>query len=322
MKLRKISSDFTPLHQGLFFGIDTESDTPSDLVVEIIDATTNEILASQQLRGVVTAEVNVAPYITPFTEYAPTSYGVSGFREAPTRACAIRVGEELSNILLVSTNKKPQVLPAMVTSMPKMRSISREESDELLFLVEREDNIVARIKTDTDDCVDLDYTTVSGAVVLSISPDDLDSNSHSIDVEILRNGEHLISLNYTLLPKHKGSYRLAWISEEGSIERYTFPIVAKRMCKSNKLEIGVGENRRTVRSSSESEVALISRYEPCATIESLARIVSSARVWIEHPLNNRKVVVKSSTIDSNLFGEPVCIELIISEDSREEAILW
>lgn len=321
MKLRKISSDFTPLHQGLFFGIDTESDTPSDLVVEIIDVATDKVLAIQQLRGVVAAEVNVAPYLTPFTEYVPGSYGVCGFKEAPTRECAIRVGDEMSDTLLISTNKSLHPTHTMVTAMPELRSISRGEIDELLFLGEREENFFARMKTDTGDYIDLDYTSTTGATVLTISPDDFNRDVRSIEVEVSQNGFPLASLRYTLHTGHKGSCRLAWISEEGSIERYTFPVVTKRVCKADKLHIGVGENRRVVRSSTEEEISLVSQYEPSATIESLARIISATKVWIEHPLGNREVAVKSSVVDSNLFGEPVCIELIISEYCREEAIL-
>lgn len=321
MKLRKISSDFTPLHQGLLFGIDTESDTPSDLVVEIINVATDEVLATQLLRGVVTAEVNVAPYLAPFTEYVPDLYGVSGFKEAPTRECAIRVGDEMSDTLLISTNKSLHPAHTMVTAMPKLRSISRGEIDELLFLGEREDNFAAIIKTDTNDYIDLDYTTVTGAAILTISPDDFNNDVSSIEVEVSQNGFPLATLRYTLRSQHKGGCRLAWLSEEGSIERYTFPVVTKRVCKADKLHIGVGENRRVVRSSLEEEFSLVSRYEPRATIESLAHIISATRVWIEHPLGHREVAIKSSVIDSNLFGEPVCIELVISEYCREEAIL-
>ena len=320
MKLTKNSPNFTPLHQGLLFGIDTEADLPSDLVVEIIDVSSNEVTATQQLRGVVSAEVNVAPYLRRFTEYQPTT-SKTGFEDAPTRACAIRVGEELSETLLVSINKSSQSVPAVVTTMPDMRRISPGESDELLLLVEAGDNLVANIETDTGETLTIDYTTVSGAVIFSIFADDFDAEANSIVVEILRNGEYLTSLHYTLHAAYKSSCRLAWISDEGAIEHYTFPIVAKCASKSDKRYIGSGEHRRMVRASFESELSLLSRYEPSAIIESLIRIISSERVWIEQSGRCREVAVVTSAIDSNLFGEPDRIELVISEWSREEAML-
>lgn len=320
MKLIKKSQNFTPLHQGLLFGIDTEAALPSDLMVEIVDTSSSEVIATQQLRGVVSAEVNVVPYLKRFTEYQPT-LSTTGFEDAPTRACAIRVGENMSEKLLVSINKSSQSMPAIVTTMPDTRRISPGESDELLLFVEAGDNLVANIETDTGETLTIDYTTVSGAVVFAIFADDFDSDSSTIAVEILRNGEHLTSLLYTLHALYKGGCRLAWISDEGAIERYTFPIVAKRTKKSDKLYIGSGEHRRMVRSSSETEISLLSRYEPSAVIEPLTRIISSERVWIEHLGRCREVTVVTSAIDSNLFGEPDRIELVISEWSRGEAML-
>lgn len=320
MRLRKISPDFTPLHQGLFFGIESETEEPTDIVVEIIDATTDEVIAMQQLRSVVSAEINVAPYIERFAEYAP-SHTSTMFKDAPTRACAIRVEDRVSETLLISTNKSLCTAPAVVTTMAEHRHIAFGERDELLLLVEAGDRLVASISTNTGDNMVMDYTTATGAVVLTIATDDCDSEAHYFDVKILRNNTPFASLCYTVRAHHKRECRLAWISEAGSIERYTFPIVAKRKLKGNKLHIGAGDNRRMVRSMLESNITLISRYEPSATVEALAQIIASPKVWIEQSEGSREVMVLTSTIESDLFGEPTCIALDISEWSREEAEL-
>ena len=321
MKLLKKSSNFTPLHQGLFFGIDTENSTPSDVLVDIIDATTEEVIAMQKLRSVVSAEVNVAPYLKQFTEYVPSSDS-TGFKEAPTRACAIRVSNEISEPLVVSTNNSAVVTPSAVTSLPLSRYITPEEIDELLLLVEENDTLVANIRTDSGDSLELEYTTTTGAVILSIASMDFDTMySRSIDVDVECNGEHLVSLHYSLIAAHKGSCRLAWISESGAIERYTFPIMAKKEYKSDKLQIEGHDNRRIVRSTFESELSLASRYEPQALIESLAQIISSPRVWIEQANNLKEVIVTTSAIDSNIFGEPSYIRLVVSERHKKEVTL-
>ncbi len=321
MKLLKNSQNFTPLHQGLFFGIETENEAPSDLMVEVVDATTNEVIATQQLRGVVSAEVNVAPYIERFAEYHP-SHSSTGFGEAPTRACAIRVDGEMSDRVVVSTNKTLQTLPTVVTAMPSSRHISEGEVDELLLLVEEGDNIVANIETDRGGNLTIDYTTITGAVIMTMAAKDFDADTTAIDVEILRNGEHFITLHYTMKAKYKGGCRLAWISESGSIERYTFPIVVKRECKSKKCFVGTGEDRRMVRATSESELSLVSRYEPSAMVEALSHIISSERVWIEEKEECREVAVITSAVDYSLFGEPDCVEIVVLEGGREERMLW
>ena len=68
MKITKISNDFTPLSEGIFFGVNSESREPSDLVVEVVDVATDEVVAVQQLRGVIEAHVNIAPYLNRFAE--------------------------------------------------------------------------------------------------------------------------------------------------------------------------------------------------------------------------------------------------------------
>lgn len=320
MKLRKISPNFTPLHQGLFFGIESETEEPTDIVVEIIDVTSGEVIAVQQLRSVISAEINIAPYLEQFAEYTP-SRGSTRFEDAPIRACAIRVGEEQSETLLVSINKSLYSEPAVITTMPQHRHIELDETDELLLLIEADDRLVATIETDIGDNLTIAYTTATGAVILAISANDFDSDLHSLDVKIWRNGDHLASLHYTKRTRHKRECRLAWISMEGSIERYTFPIVAKRELKSDKLHIGSGNDRRVVRSSLESRLSLISRYEPYATIEAISQVIASPRVWIEQTESSHEAIILTSSVDYDLFGKPTCIALEILEKSREEVTL-
>ena len=43
MKIEKISENFTPLHEGILFGIDTECEEPTDIEVKIIEMITRLI---------------------------------------------------------------------------------------------------------------------------------------------------------------------------------------------------------------------------------------------------------------------------------------
>ena len=64
MKITKLSDNFTPIHKGIYFGIETEESAPTNLEVEIIDSSTSEIVATQQLREVTSATINIAPYLS------------------------------------------------------------------------------------------------------------------------------------------------------------------------------------------------------------------------------------------------------------------
>jgi hypothetical protein len=112
--------------------------------------------------------------------------------------------------------------------------------------------------------------------------------------------------------------RLAWISGEGSIERYTFPTTLKSRRKSEKRTILMGEEQRVVASTTEQSTELNSRYEPRRTIEALIEIISSTKVWIECNDNLQEVEVLTSVTDHNLLGEPDSVRLTISQWRRKE----
>jgi hypothetical protein len=114
---------------------------------------------------------------------------------------------------------------------------------------------------------------------------------------------------------------LAWLSDLGSIERYTFPVIAKVERKSEKRVISTLENSRVVASETELLVSLYSRYEPQKTVEALAQIASSTKVWVEQNGEFSEVKVLTSTLKYNLFDEPSCVEITLSMWRREEVAL-
>ena len=114
---------------------------------------------------------------------------------------------------------------------------------------------------------------------------------------------------------------MAWISSRGSIERYTFPVTANRQRKAEKQTIRTRDRVGVVSSSTERRQTLVSRFEPRATIDALADIISATRVWIEEKGGFREVEVCSSVIDGNLFSEPDCVAIELIDGHREEVVL-
>ncbi len=322
MKLTKISNNFTPINEGIFFGIDTETDEPTDLTVEIVDARNGQIVATQLLRSVTYAEVNIAPYVEQFSAYQPSTHKFATIVEAPTASYYIRIGSELSESIILSVNQTAPTKSSIVSSMPKTRRISYGEGDELLLLVDAGDTLTVDITTDMGDGSSLEYITERGVASLFISTKEFSEETHSINVEIARNGELLGALCYHLIPSHKESVRLAWLSDLGSIERYTFPIVTKVERMTRKNTICTSNGREVVESSYARNASLISRYEPKPIIEALAHIISSTKVWIEEEGKFTGIEVLSSELTHNLFGEPCCVELSIATPERKGVMLW
>ena len=304
MKLTKISKDFTPLDVGIIFGIDTESDTPNNLQVEIVESLSGEVVATQQLRQVCQAELNIAPYIERFAERTPSQRPYTTFTDAPTATHHIRIGDATSHSTTTSVNRVQVATPALVSAMPHLRTIPQGGHDEVMILADEGALISANITTDKGEELSLDYTSPTGAVLLTLATADFALECRTIEVALSCDGSQIGQLRYNIAPNRKSAVRLAWISEQGTIERYTFPALTSATHKAD-----------------EHTVTLQSHYEPRATIDALAQIVAAPKVWIERNSSYREVEVATSTIDYNLFGEPDSIAIALSV-KRGEEVLW
>lgn len=318
MILTTLSHDFTPRNSALRFGIESESDTPQDVEIEVVDCDNDTTIARQRLRKVTSAEVNIAPYATLPAEHRPTQLVGTSFEELPTAQYTIRTDGVEATPIRISVNRCEVSAPTIVTTMPLNRTIAYGERDELLLMGGVDDHFAAHIESDQGDDLSLDYTSPTGAVRLTISTEDFERNIGSLSVEITHNGEWLTTLHYRVVKARGKSLRLAWISEKGSIERYTFAAIAKAQRKSEKHTITTSNGLQVVSSTSEQLLLLNSRYEPRHITKALAEIISSTKVWIERHNNLHEVEVLTSVIDSNLFGKPDSVRLTLRQWGRKE----
>ncbi|MBR4969955.1 MAG: hypothetical protein IKY57_07350 [Alistipes sp.] len=320
MKITKISNDFTPLHKGILFGIDTETEEPTDLLVEIIEGVEERVLARQHLRSVTKSQVNIAPYIERTAERTPSQLHNLAIVNIPTTTHRIRIGEVVSEGITTSINSDIVTLPSIVSTMPNSRRIARNERDELLIIANKGSHISITMTTGTNDGTTILHYATTGVALLSISPTDLGVDSGSMDVTVSCNDSRLGVVHYEIVPSFGKGVRLAWISERGSIERYTFPAVISSQYLADKHSIRTAEGGRVVSSTTRHIISTASRYEPHATAEALAYIASSPRVWIEDENGCTEVEVLSSTTNKNLFNEPDCVNIELLVWSREEVV--
>lgn len=321
MNLEKLSSNFTPRQQGIFFGIDTERDEPTDIVVEIINRDSNKVVATQTLRNVVTAKVNIAPYVDIPAYYEPTDCRVLSFVDMHTFRYAIRVEDIESEDIILSVNRTElKELPTIVTSQPFSRHISQGECDELLIATDAYSDLYAEITTNLGESISVEYYCKSGIVLLSVPIEQLDCTTRSFDLRVECNGETMGVVHYAVAPRRRGSVRLAWLSDEGSIEQYTFPISSRSFRSVGKRTASTLKGEITSQCNAKRSITVCSRYEPIATIEALAQIVHSPKVWIEEGDRWQSVEILSSDIEYNLFGAPASIALDVCLWQKEVAL--
>lgn len=322
MKIEKLSDNFTPLQQGILFGIDSESDLPTDIAVEIIEAKSGEVVTTQLLRNTTVATVNIAPYITGIDTLAPTTFDRVSFIEAPTATYKIRIDKVESEEVVVAANCcKIGSSPAIISTLPTLRRIARGENDSVLIKTNPGEAIYAEIESDTGETLQFSYAPQSELSMLVLSLEDFHNKVGSFDVWLYCNGTVIGTMHYKVVVPPKTATRLAWLSDNGSVEQYTFPSSVKHTLTSEKRSILTSEGISAAHSRAKCKITLASRIEPKATIEALAQIAASTKVWVKQHGDWKLVEVVTSEMNYNLFGEPshllfeVCLR-------QKEVALW
>lgn len=319
MRFCSTPQNFTPIEQGLVFAFTTESDTPSSVVAEIVDCSDESVVATLRLHDVTTAEVDIAPYIAPFVERKPLRSAVSMLCEAPTASYKLRVDGLESADVTVSLNRSKVVAPAVVTTMSSQRRLAHGESDEVLLFAEEGSCVEVVMESNTGEELRLEKVS-SGAEILTVVATDFGDDTQRVDVVVLCDGSEVASLCYNIVAPSGRGVRLAWLSSEGSVERYTFPMARTVTLNAERERVGQGEIVRTVACRSESRLEVASRYEPRATIAALSEIVASTKVWLVAD-EDIEVDVVTATTTQSLFGEPSAVALTLRLWQREES-LW
>lgn len=200
----------------------------------------------------------------------------------------------------------------MLTSMPARRTIRHGESDRLLIYAP--EPFAAEVEALADDgsvqTASYEWQGDAGMAVLRLRTSDFGLHTRRLTVRI--GGQ--TAVQYDLEPAGGSrTVRLAWRTDEGSVEHYTFPVMASRTLTVGRNTALLGGAATVTSVSRGEELALRSQYEPQATARALARIAASAQVWLvddERGIYEDAVAVESQ-MTTERFGEPVNVELTV-----------
>ena len=318
MKIEYSPNDYTPVEEGLCFGFSTESEEPTDVEVEVVNADTEEVVAVKLLRQVVSGEVNIAPYVERFSQREPQLVGEGGssLSQLESVRYKIRIGEVESESVAVSPIRCGFSAPALLTTMPLRRKIFCDGCDELLFAVQDNTDVKVIITPNIGAVKSLSYKAVSGVMRLLFTPSELGQDAKRIYVQIKLNAQELCCVEYEVLQRRGRSLCVAWESECGSVERYIFPMTYALRNEVTKQRVGDGNNLNAVAITRSKIVRAMSNYEPRNVVAALSEIIASPKVWFEYDGRWHKVDVVTSEECYNLFGEPDFVELDLRVESR------
>lgn len=302
--------------ERLEYCFSTDTAQPIDVLVEIIDATSSEVIGSMRLYDVTTGRVNIAPYIVSCVSLVPErNNGKVSVHASPSAiAVIVRVnGVESASRVFFRSKFNPGV-----SEMLTMHRASDE--------VELGDVVRLTIHARETLRLTVTYDGVSG-----MRPYDYSVSTKGFPMEItlptrdLKEGAEMVvtaryedgtmqSVRYKVVPRGSSSCRLLWYNPNGGVETYAF-------CHRIRLGYGVdvrelvecdGKPSRLV--NGRVEYRLCSGSDSSANLERVARLLLSPVVYKERGVEFMEVTVDSREVAFDSKGQLHALSLDVSEE--------
>ena len=315
MRFVYIPSQGASWRERLEYYFSTDTAQPIDVSVEIIDATSLEVIGSMRLYNVTKGRVNIAPYIASQVSLVPVRNNgkVSVYPSPSAIAVIVRINGVESESRLFFRSKFNPAVSEMLTE--------HRTSDEVEF------GDVVRLTIHAKEALRL---TVSYNGVAGMSPYDYSVRTNGFPMEVtlptrdLKEGAEMVvtaryedgtlqSVRYKVVPRGSSSCRLLWYNPNGGIETYTF-------CHRIRLGYGVdvrelvecdGKPSRLV--DGRVEYRLCSGSDSSANLERVARLLLSPVVYKERGVEFMEVTVDSREVAFDSKGQLHVVSLDISE---------
>jgi hypothetical protein len=319
IRFTKFPADFTPLHEGLLFEV--ECDEPSDVEVCIYEAQTETLVGRKMLYGVSVATIDIAPYVARIDDVVPLALDCSAIVPASVGEYRVEANGISSGVICVSNNLTLPLAQGVITTAPTERHIAYGECDEVRIISRLYVPIFVSLTTDEGFTMTLDFTSSPGYATLFFATSDLPATTRRAEMCIFCDEIEVQRITYHFAPHYGAGFRLAWLSEVGSVERYTFPTICRTTRSAERTECRTAEGETFgIRSLRDTCLRLSSAIEPRATIVSLAGIVASPRTWRVEAGEPTRVEVLSTEAVSHTFGRPDRVVVDVRTAREEVAI--
>lgn len=318
MKITRQPDNFTPLSEGHVIAFDTESATPVDVEVNVLDMRSFQTITRMRLCGVTSGEIDVAPYIGRLLEAVPCSDCGTSLNVAPYVCYTVVFNGVRTDKIYACMNRVAPTLPSWLSTMPQHRRLLYGEHDEVMLFGPKLALFEATAVADTGDDVSLTLAGESGAAMFCLDTLDFPETVRSIELSLKCNGTGLLTIFYTVERDRGTGVRLVWTSSAGTIERYTFPIVRNTVQSVVRESVADADGMPvTVGCTTEQTLRLVSDYERRSMAGAIAEVAQSPKVWREcgNVLSRVEVTTASTTLYE--FGRPDCVEVDIRTRRKE-----
>ena len=324
MKFTSIPEAHSSLRESLIYAFDTEAEA-HDVELKIINADTNEIIATKRLYGISQGEVDIAPYLRQVVR--PTLPAkVDGCGEVDC-SMQIRVKVEADGV----TSAVRRYITAKVdleqpytslTTQIAQRTMACDEFDIISWFAHPE--IVVEVVVESygkgNESLTIRPSGV-GQQAVAISALDFANSPEDLRATVMVDGVATTVLEYEIKPNLRGARRVAWLNEYLAPELYTFPLRKSVLVKAVRKHIESIWGREAASLESENELKLISAYEPQAQIKALSGILAAERLWLVEGGVPQRIDLVTDRVLAAPGGEMSVIEVDIRA-AKEGVRLW
>lgn len=294
----------------------TERSEPSDVVVEIVNATSSERLGTMRLYGVTEAEVDIASYIRPHLSLTPIESERQPMLITSPSAIAVvvRVNGEESERRVFFRSKFDATTPAILSNCPTVQNLIFGDAIRLTLYACSDISVVIAVRSPKG--TTMKATGVSNGMPMElVMPTQRLFGAEMIMLTIRLDGGEAYRRDYVLVSNAASARNVLWYNAVGGIDNYIFDHHKRLNYSVDRAEVHICKEEAK---SAEGllRYRLCSGYELEAEMERVVQLLLSPVVYAEVDGYCRDVEVESRNVSFDSRGKLHTITLDVSEKWR------
>lgn len=291
MIFTSIPNSFATWSKPLIYTLNTESNEPQEICVEVLRESDKHILGTKRLIATSYVSFDIAPIIR--RTIKPTlSSSISATRITDYNAAEsilVRVGELTSQARTFIAAEVENPTPVTVlTEQIASRTLAPDECDMIGFVATMPGGYI-KITTYGKENTTLSIPiTMATQAIFTLVPATL-GDCDQIEVAIGYSSTIFFHATYQIKRNLRGARRIGWLNSNHAPELYTFPMRKSILVKAVRKHMERVMGRGAGEVEADGELKLISAYEPMTQLNALAKIVGSREVWLMEGCRMRNV---------------------------------
>lgn len=283
MKFTSIPTAYSTFNAPLIYQFES-LDGAKDLLFEIVDLATDEVIGQKKFYAIEAGSFDIAPYLRRrAVATLPQSVEGCGVIETATQLkVAVRAnGVSSSSRNFIAAKVDSSTHYCLLSHQIRQRTMAHDEFDVIAYFAMPDAVVEVVVEASGKDNSSLTIEPSSGGHrTIAITASDFDAATTALKVSIKIDGEIADVVEYEIKPNLKGARRIAWINSDYSPEVYTFPMRKSVLIEAARKHIETIWGREAAEVEHQSELKLLSAYEPEEQIEALQEIVTSKKIWL------------------------------------------